>query len=374
MREQRALPAAATDDSETARPAPPVARAPRARARHPGSAARRRPRRRARDRPSRRSASRSRARAARVRSSLPSGVDACGERRARQSLRRRTSAATHARRSSWHRRVRMRERRERRAPRLRERQLGLPRRPVPRATPAPARRSAAAPRASGSASTIVGGEAPGLSRRRGSGRCRRAAPRASSAARWPRRHSSAPAGAITATFARWRWLVSCDEFDQRADAIDARSCRPLAACPSSGSIVEQLEPHEIRMLRRRSRNGSRRTCRTRGRPARGVSHSSACAKSSASACLPMPRGPWISSACGQRRASREQLARASPAATAGAAATAARRRRVVVAPSVITRQSRAPRGARRALPAPSSSGRVLSMTRKRCGSARARSR
>ena len=178
---------------------------------------------------------------------LAAGVDARGEPRRATASPAPASAASHARRSACTRGIGMRERRAAaRRPPARAPAPGPPR-PARRATRA--RRPASGMRrraACGSARRIVGRQARRADRDdEDQIRARPAAPRASSAARSPRPAFIRSAGAITATLARWRWLVSCDEVDQRAHAVDR----------------DRVDGFELARLRDRSA-GARAACRS----------------------------------------------------------------------------------------------------------------
>ena len=170
---------------------------------------------------------------------------------------------------------------------------------------------------------------PGLVRHEDEVGRRAAAPRASSAARWPPARSCASAGTITATFARPRWLVSCAQSVSAADRARSwisverpwprRPRRPRRARRSAG-----------RDAGRRRRSRSPGTCRTPSPSARGDSHSSAAREVAARACACRCRaGPSISSACGQRRAraSASACGRALPRQQRGPRRRDGRRRR-----------------------------------------------
>ena len=164
------------------------------------------------------------------------------------------------------------------------------------------------------------------------------------------------------------------EVDQRAHAVDRESGRRPRVSPVSVIGLQELEAHEIRMLRPRSRSGSRGRRRTRGRP-RAASRTAAPARDRARARACRSRAVRGSAA----RARESRGARASCAGRCvchgssgnqgSRAAVASSSVRSIVAPRAASASRCASSTART-----SASGRVLSITRKRRGSSRARSR
>ena len=126
------------------------------------------------------------------------------------------------------------------------------------------------------------------------------------------------AGWTSATRSRPRCEPHVEEVGERAHLLDLDLGARLgvflagAASPSSGSAslrrASRARGAGSRDGCRRGTSGSRRSGRRASRRIR-LSHSRSCAKRSASASLPTPRGPWSSRACGSlprraRRASR----------------------------------------------------------------------
>ena len=200
------------------RPAPPVARARQAR--DASGFCRAMPPAPTRARSAVQPISQSIAHASRARrSSLPPASMRAARPVTESSVRVATARAIQARRSACDGRIRVaRARRAAHRPPARAR-CRVPRRLAPRATTLASSADGCGAAASGNAkrSSAQGARARSV---RESDKCRAAVPRASSAAHSPPPAFIRSAGAMTATFARWRWLVSCDEFDQRAHAVD----------------------------------------------------------------------------------------------------------------------------------------------------------
>ena len=98
------------------------------------------------------------------------------------------------------------------------------------------------------------------------------------------------AGAITATLARWRWLVSwTNSVSARTRSMPMDSTVPSVS--SSGSITSKLETHEIRVLARDRIPAAGAFAAGKAVGTRCSRTATPAAKLSASACLPMPRAP-----------------------------------------------------------------------------------
>ena len=255
MRDQRALPQQRPMIAKERASAPPTPPAPRARPQNPDCASGVPPAAtRARSdvhAPSQSSASASRSLALLARPRL----DARGQRdrRQRPGLRERRQEPRRA--PACHAGSASASASKRRAARLREHGRQARRRPA-RASHCSAAAGVGPRRRQTAGSGCAASRAPARAgARRGSGTSPAAAPRASSAARWPPAAFIASAGTITATLARPRWLVSCAQSGQRADALDADFGDRLDVAVVVD--LEELEQLEVGMLARRDEAAAR---------------------------------------------------------------------------------------------------------------------